>query len=74
VKNVRGENGQLEGLNSFLIPLNNSGVNWFNGQFANIPHRDCKSQSLTVRRLIQSFTSQNYHCPMTLNSVVMYDN
>jgi hypothetical protein len=34
-----GGNGQLEGLRSFLVPLNNSGLSWFNGKFASIPHR-----------------------------------
>lgn len=55
VKKVRGGNGQLEGLSSFLIPLNNGGVSWFTGKFASISHRAAKS--LTVHRYILSFTS-----------------
>lgn len=39
---VRGICGQLEGLNSFLVPLNKSEVSWFNGNFANIPHKAAK--------------------------------
>jgi hypothetical protein len=31
---ARSGNGQLEVLCSFLLPLNNSGVSWFNGTFA----------------------------------------
>jgi hypothetical protein len=34
-----GGNSQLQGLSSFLIPLNKSGVSWFNGNFVMTPHR-----------------------------------
>jgi hypothetical protein len=34
--------GQLEGLSSFLIPLNNSGVSCFDGKCASISSRAAK--------------------------------
>jgi hypothetical protein len=39
VEKVSGGNGQLEGLSNLFIPLNNSGMNLFNGKFASIPDR-----------------------------------
>jgi hypothetical protein len=63
LEKVRAGNGQLEGLSSFLIPVNNSGVNWFNADFANIPHRAAKLYPLDY--------VESYWClvPKTTNDV-----
>jgi hypothetical protein len=39
---LEGGNGKIEGLSSFLVPLNKSGVSWLNSKFASIPHTVAK--------------------------------
>jgi hypothetical protein len=74
---IRGGNGQLEGLSNHLIPLNNSGLSWFNCKLGSIPHRAAKlslHQHVDLHIRVLSFTSWNQRCSTNLSSVVLYDN